>query len=211
MKNLRKLSMLLILGLLLVLTGCSDNKEYKKEEVHVNINDQIVFEKDDKTLANGTLNYKSKKGENISVLLLDGQITSFKLNKNKENVDALFKNKILVSLKVGENSNTEYFDDGSLKYIYNVDSNAIAEIKYKETDSLPYYLSIEAKPSNRKILLQDNEMIISKLDTSEVLEKLIATDNQAKSRIQQMGNMMKHIAKASQDEMYVKVLKELIK
>jgi hypothetical protein len=77
MNNFIKLITLSIVGLFL-LTGCGGT-EYKYRDIHIDLNNQLVYEKDKKTLTNGSF------GSNIgaSTILEDGLITSFTIDGDK--------------------------------------------------------------------------------------------------------------------------------
>lgn len=90
MKNLLKLIALSLIGMF-VLTGCGN--EYKYVDLHIDLNNQLVYEKDKKTLASGT--FGTEIG--ASTVLEDGLIKSFSINAGRVKGEYNEK-KLLVSI-----------------------------------------------------------------------------------------------------------------
>lgn len=90
MKNLIKLIALSVIGMF-VLTGCGN--EYKYKDLHIDLNNQLVYEKDKKTLASGTF------GTDVgaSTVLENGLIKSFSIDAGKYTGEYNDK-KLLVSI-----------------------------------------------------------------------------------------------------------------
>lgn len=209
MKTLKKIGLLISLSMIFLVACNSEEKAYKNGDLQVDIKKQIVYEKDGKTKASGTYNNKNNKDE-IKIVLKDGLVISSNAKRLTNSINLTFKNKILISLITGESSQTKFFNDGMPKEIYNVDAQSKASIKYKEGSENPYYLLVEAKPSNSKILFENEVMVISKLDSKVVIQTLNKTDAKAQMILQQMNNTLRIIAKSAQERMYEEVLKEIL-
>jgi len=143
-------------------------------------------------------------------VIKDGLIVSSNAKRGDNSIDLTFKNKILTSLVAGESSKSKFFDDGMPKEVYNIDAQSKASVKYTEDSKNPYYLLLEAKPSNSKILFENNVMTISKLDSKEVIQTLKETDSKAQMILQQMNRTLRFIANSAQERMYQEVLREIL-
>lgn len=208
MKNLRNLTIGLLLGVTVVFTGCGDTT-YTKDQLNVDMSTKTVYEKDGKVLANGTFNYNKSDSEKGTLILKDGLVLSVNATKGEEKIQANFKDKKLLLLDIGKNGKTEFFDNGELKYILYVDANTKAEAKFNKDEELPTYILNEIKPSNNKVLYENDILTISKLDTNKILESYTKNDTKTKILLDQVGSMMKYIAQSSHSKMYDEALNEI--
>lgn len=206
---MKKLFIGFLLGIAILFSGCGD-KTYTKEELSVDINKKIVYEKDGKTLASGKFNYKNTANEEGEILLKDGLVSSIKIKKGEDKVDGKFKDKKLSSLDMGKNGKVEFFDNNDLKYVYYIDNNAKAEVKYKEGEKSPYYALNEAKPSNSKILFEDDILTISKLKTNKIIETHKKDSMRTSMILEQIDNSMKFIVNKLNENTYNNALKEIM-
>lgn len=206
MTRIKSLAGVVLLSVLFLFTGCGN--DYIQGELIVD-NKGLVLEKESKDLANGTFT-KSDSKETVSVVLEDGLIVSSESIKGDRKVTIEFSNKVLTSLVDGKTANYKFFEDGTIKEIFNSDDKTVAIIKFEEGESLPYFMDLEVKPSNNKIVFEDDTMTISFLDSNEVVEELNSSETKAKLILQQMSRTLKQVGKMSQQRMYKEALSEII-
>lgn len=207
MRNLKKAVVGLSLGLSILLTGCGENV-YTKEQLKVDSNTKIVYEKDGKTLANGSFSYKNAV-ENGKVILDNGLIETLVVTKGNDKMEAKYKDKKLQLLDFGKLSKVEYFDNGDLKYLELNDEQAKAKIKYNKGEKQPYYVLNEAKPSNSKMVLENDILTISKLNNNQVIETHKKDSPRAQMILNQMANSMTMVANLLSENTYNGALKEI--
>lgn len=209
MKNFKKSVIGLSLGLSILLSGCGDNV-YTKEQISVDINNKTIYESDGKTLANGTFDYKTAI-ENGEIILEKGFIKTVVITKGNEKMQAKYKDKKLQYLDMGKYSKVEYFDSGELKYLFFQDNQSKSEVKFKKGEKYPYYILNEAKPTNNKIIYEDDILTISKLTNNQIIETHKKDSQRAQILLTQITSMVKNVANLLSDEMYNNALKEMIK
>lgn len=207
MTKIKSLAGIVLLSVVFLFTGCGN--DYAKGDLIVDKAKGLVLEKESKDLANGTFTKNDNK-ETVSVVLEDGLIVSSESIKGDREITVEFDNKVLTSLVDGKTANYKFFEDGTIKEIFNSDNKTVAIIKFEEGESLPYFMDLEVKPSNNKIVFEDDTMTISVLDSNEVVEELKGSESKAKLILQQMSRTLKHVGKMSQQRMYKEALSEII-
>ena len=207
MTKIKSLAGIVLLSVVFLFTGCGN--DYAKGDLIVDRAKGLVLEKESKDLANGTFTKNDNK-ETVSVVLEDGLIVSSESIKGDREITLEFDNKVLTSLVNGKTANYKFFEDGTIKEIFNSDNKTVAIIKFEEGESLPYFMDLEVKPSNNKIVFEDDTMTTSVLDSNEVVEELKGSESKAKLILQQMSRTLKHVGKMSQQRMYKEALSEII-
>jgi len=207
MTKIKSLAGIVLLSVVFLFTGCGN--DYAKGDLIVDRAKGLVLEKESKDLANGTFTKNDNK-ETVSVVLEDGLIVSSESIKGDREITVEFDNKVLTSLVNGKTANYKFFEDGTIKEIFNSDNKTVAIIKFEEGESLPYFMDLEVKPSNNKIVFEDDTMTTSVLDSNEVVEELKGSESKAKLILQQMSRTLKHVGKMSQQRMYKEALSEII-
>jgi hypothetical protein len=197
----------LSLGLSMLLVGCGDSV-YTKDQLKLDSNKKIVYEKDGKTLANGTFDYKTAVEEG-KVVLDDGLISSVVVSKGTEKMEAKYKDKKLLSLDFGENSKVEYFDDGKLKYLIFNDKQVKGEIKFNKGEEFPYYFLNEAKPSNSRGIFENDILTLSQLDNQQIFETHKKDSQRTQMILSQVTDAMKTLANTLSENVYNQALKEI--
>lgn len=209
MRDIRKLLSGVLLGLTVVFTGCGDTN-YTKGQLSVDNGTKIVYEKDGKTLANGTFDYKTAVEEG-KVVLDDGLISSVVVSKGTEKMEAKYKDKKLLLLDFGENSKIEYFDDGKLKYLIFNDKQIKGEIKFNKGEEFPYYFLNEAKPSNSRGVFENDILTLSQLDNQQIFETHKKDSQRTQMILSQVTDVMKTIANTLSENVYNQALGEISK
>ncbi|MCT7523299.1 hypothetical protein N5T57_10215 [Aliarcobacter cryaerophilus] len=209
MKNLKKTVIGLSLGLSILLTGCGDTA-YTKEQLKVDTNNKIVYEKDGKTLANGSFSFK-KSNEEGTINLDNGLVQKVVINKGNEKMEVNYKDKKIQSLDFGKYSKIECFDNGELKYIEVNDAQAKGLVKFNKGEKLPYYVLNEAKPSNSKIVFENDVLTISKLNNNQVIETHKKDSQRTEMVLNQVTNIMKNMANMLGENSYNEALNEIVK
>jgi hypothetical protein len=207
MKSIKKSIVGLSLGLSMLLVGCGDSV-YTKDQLKLDSNKKIVYEKDGKTLANGTFDYKTAVEEG-KVVLDDGLISSVVVSKGTEKMEAKYKDKKLLSLDFGENSKIEYFDDGKLKYLIFNDKQVKGEIKFNKGEEFPYYFLNEAKPSNSRGIFENDILTLSQLDNQQIFETHKKDSQRTQMILSQVTDAMKTLANTLSENVYNQALKEI--
>jgi hypothetical protein len=207
MKSIKKSIVGLSLGLSMLLVGCGDSV-YTKDQLKLDSNKKIVYEKDGKTLANGTFDYKTAVEEG-KVVLDDGLISSVVVSKGTEKMEAKYKDKKLLSLDFGENSKVEYFDDGKLKYLIFNDKQVKGEIKFNKGEEFPYYFLNEAKPSNSRGIFENDILTLSQLDNQQIFETHKKDSQRTQMILSQVTDAMKTLANTLSENVYNQALKEI--
>lgn len=207
MKNIKKAIVGLSLGLSMLLVGCGDSV-YTKDQLKLDSNKKIVYEKDGKTFANGSFSYKTAL-ENGKIILNDGLIESVVVIKGTEKMEAKYKDKKLLSLDFGENSKVEYFDDGKLKYLIFNDKQVKGEIKFNKGEEFPYYFLNEAKPSNSRGIFENDILTLSQLDNQQIFETHKKDSKRTQMILSQVTDAMKTLANTLSENVYNQALKEI--
>lgn len=207
MKSIKKSIVGLSLGLSMLLVGCGDSV-YTKDQLKLDSNKKIVYEKDGKTFANGSFSYKTAL-EDGKIILNDGLIESVVINKGTEKMEAKYKDKKLLSLDFGENSKIEYFDDGKLKYLIFNDKQVKGEIKFNKGEEFPYYFLNEAKPSNSRGIFENDILTLSQLDNQQIFETHKKDSKRTQMVLAQVTNAMKTLANTLSENVYNQALKEI--
>ncbi|WP_368030614.1 hypothetical protein [Arcobacter sp. s6] len=207
MKNIKKAIVGLSLGLSMLLVGCGDSV-YTKDQLKLDSNKKIVYEKDGKTFANGSFSYKTAL-EDGKIILNDGLIESVVINKGTEKMEAKYKDRKLLSLDFGENSKIEYFDDGKLKYLIFNDKQVKGEIKFNKGEEFPYYFLNEAKPSNSRGIFENDILTLSQLDNQQIFETHKKDSKRTQMILSQVTDAMKTLANTLSENVYNQALKEI--
>jgi hypothetical protein len=207
MKSIKKSIVGLSLGLLMLLIGCGDSV-YTKDQLKLDSNNKVVYEKDGKTFANGSFSYKTAL-EDGKIILNDGLIESVVVNKGTEKMEAKYKDKKLLSLDFGENSKIEYFDDGKLKYLIFNDKQVKGEIKFNKGEEFPYYFLNEAKPSNSRGIFENDILTLSQLDNQQIFETHKKDSQRTQMILSQVTDAMKTLANTLSENVYNQALKEI--
>ena len=207
MKSIKKSIVGLPLGLSMLLVGCGDSV-YTKDQLKLDSNKKIVYEKDGKTFANGSFSYKTAL-EDGKIILNDGLIESVVVSKGTEKMEAKYKNKKLLSLDFGENSKVEYFDDGKLKYLIFNDKQVKGEIKFNKGEEFPYYFLNEAKPSNSRGIFENDILTLSQLDNQQIFETHKKDSQRTQMILSQVTDAMKTLANTLSENVYNQALKEI--
>lgn len=209
MKNIKKAIVGLSLGLSMLLVGCGDSV-YTKDQLKLDSNKKIVYEKDGKTFANGSFSYKTAL-EDGKIILNDGLIESVVVIKGTEKMEAKYKDKKLLSLDFGENSKVEYFDDGKLKYLIFNDKQVKGEIKFNKGEEFPYYFLNEAKPSNSRGIFENDILTLSQLDNQQIFETHKKDSKRTQMILSQVTDAMKTLANTLSENVYNQALGEISK
>lgn len=207
MENLKKAVVGLSLGLSILLTGCGENV-YTKEQLKVDSSSKIVYEKDGKTLANGSFSYKNAV-ENGKVTLDNGLIETLVVTKGNDKMEAKYKDKKLQLLDFGNNSKVEYFENGDLKYLEFHDEQTKAKIKYNKGEKQPYYFFGEIKPTNAKVVLENDILTVSKLNNNQVIETHEKSSQKGQKILVDINDMIKNMANLLSENTYNGALKEM--
>lgn len=186
MNKLTKLLALSVAGAILI-TGCGDKTEngtktesvesIKYGERDIVVKNGTVFEKDYKTLAEGTyFNKNYIEGEN-KLTLKNGEIINqvLKDKKTKHILKFSFANKKLSSMSSDAGYNHKFFEDGTIKEV-NYDlaessSNIVVEYNPRyDSKSIKYALIID-KMKSKQYEYSNRKIVVTDTNTNEIIAR----------------------------------------